>query len=77
MKRLLSLLLTVVMIVALVPLGTVNASGQVPVITVDDVIAAPGSTVEVNVTIANNPGIISAMLDVTFGADLLLTGAIF
>ena len=77
-RRAISALLVLVMIVSLLPVsvfatdseGTSNAT-----ISVESVSAAPGSTVQVAVSIKDNPGILGARLTFTFDDGLTLVGA--
>lgn len=77
-KRVSSLLLALVLLVSLLPLGTLSAKAaesNAPTISVESVEAFPGSTVTVNVDIKNNPGILGAKLTLSYGEGLTLTAA--
>lgn len=77
-KRVSSLLLALVLLVSLLPLGTLSAKAaesNAPTISVESVEAFPGSTVTVNVDIKNNPGILGAKLTLSYGEELTLTAA--
>lgn len=77
-KRVSSLLLALVLLVSLLPLGTLSAKAaesNAPTISVESVEAFPGSTVTVNVDIKNNPGILGAKLTLSYGEGLTLTEA--
>lgn len=66
-KRLISLLLAVILIVSMVPVNSVSAvQGEPAVITVEGTYAAAGATVNVDITIKNNPGILAMSLKLTF-----------
>ena len=66
-KRLFALLLAVVLIVSLIPHNILNAAEpKVTVITVEDSTAMAGSTVRVNITITDNPGILAMTLKLNF-----------
>lgn len=77
-RRAISALLVLVMIVSLLPVsafaagseGTGNAT-----ISVESVSAAPGATVDVQISIKDNPGILGARLSVAFDDGLTLVGA--
>ena len=77
-RRAISALLVLVMIVSLLPVsafaagseGTGNAT-----ISVESVSAAPGSTVQVAVSIKDNPGILGARLSIEFDDGLTLISA--
>ena len=77
-KRVSSLLLALVLLVSLLPLGTLSAKAaesNAPTISVESVEALPGSTVTVNVDIKNNPGILGGKLTLSYGEGLTLTAA--
>jgi uncharacterized repeat protein (TIGR02543 family) len=77
-NRIISALLTLVMLLTLIPVGMISTSAASPraTITVDSVSALPGSTVEVNVEIKNNPGILGTTLKLSYGEGLTLTNAV-
>jgi len=79
-KKILSLLLALVFVVTAFPLGAVaafaaEASTDATVVSVESASALGGSTVDVNVTIKNNPGILAASLTFTYSEGLTLTAA--
>ena len=77
-KRVSSLLLALVLLVSLLPLGTLSAKAaesNAPTISVESVEAFPGSTITVNVNVKNNPGILGAKLTLSYGEGLTLTAA--
>ncbi len=73
-KRLISYVLIFAILIT-TALPTLSFAQTTPVITVESVVDAPGSQVEVGVSIENNPGILGATLGLTFGDGLTLTGA--
>lgn len=77
-KRVSSLLLALVLLVSLLPLGTLSAKAaesNASTISVESVEAFPGSTITVNVNVKNNPGILGAKLTLSYGEGLTLTAA--
>ncbi len=68
MKKLLALCLTVMLVVAMVP--AVSAA-DAATISVNNVEAAAGETVDVVVSLANNPGIVSMRIEVAYDANVL------
>ncbi len=64
MKKLISLLLSVLMILSIVPIGAVAATNAI--ITVQSTYAKSGATVDVAVSITNNPGILGMTLEVEY-----------
>lgn len=73
-KRFISLCMALVFVLGVLPQG-VLAAGSTPTISMDSVTAIPGDTVEMNVSIADNPGILGATLTVSFQEGLTLTKA--
>ena len=77
-KRIVSILLIVAMVISLIPstiLGVFATSTSQPIISVENVWAAAGSLVEVNVEISDNPGIYGATLTVSWAEGLALVDA--
>lgn len=77
-KRILSILLTLAIVISFIPQTVipVNAADAADgTISVESVTGMPGSSVDVNISIANNPGILGATLTLEFGAGLTLTKA--
>ena len=76
-KKILSLLLAIVLVVTIVPSGMVSALITVdftdPTIYIDSKNALRGSTVDVNVNLANNPGIAGARIQISYDPKLTLT----
>ena len=73
-KRILSILLAMVLMITSVPALPVEAAenGETTTITVESIGAKPGSLVDVDVTIENNPGILGAVLKLTYDKALTL-----
>ena len=76
MKKVLSILLTVVMIIAVPSICLLAVTGNRTEFKVQSVSAEAGSSVEVNVTINNNPGVLGAVMRVEYDSALTLTGAV-
>ncbi len=81
MKKILSLFIALVFVVTAFPLGAIATmaadagSTDAPVISVESVSTFAGKSVNVNVNIKNNPGIISAALTFSYSEGLTLVGA--
>lgn len=77
MKRVLSLLIAVVMLMACIPAQVLaaNTTNTTPTVTIDSPYAAAGQSVDVSVSIKDNVGIYGAILSFTFPTELTLTGA--
>ncbi len=73
-KRIISLLLAVVLIVSMLPgtIASVAATESTAVLTVEEPWANPGGTVDVNLVIAENPGVLGATLVVSWDENLTL-----
>lgn len=73
-KRILSILLAMVLMITSSPVLPVEAAenGETTTITVESIGAKPGSLVDVDVTIENNPGILGAVLKLTYDKALTL-----
>jgi len=74
-KRIISILLAVALTLSVLSVGAAADSSTAPTISVSSVTALPGATVNVNVEIKNNPGILGATLQLTYDSDLTLTDA--
>ena len=80
-NRFAALLLTLVMILTVIPMNAISSIAvsasdfTEPTIFVDSKYSAAGSTVTVDVAIANNPGIAGATLTVAYDQLLTLTAA--
>ena len=71
--KVISLLLAVVMILSMVPVNVFAAAEEsYAALTVDEVCAAPGSTVDINLVLTENPGILGATVKVSWDEDLTL-----
>lgn len=75
-KKLLSFLLALVMIVSIIPCPKASAAAAetTAALTVEGLWANPGDTVDVKVSIAGNPGILGAILTVSWDQTLTLVG---
>lgn len=77
-KRIVSSLLTLVMMLSIftgsLPVNATETNSEVQ-IKLDTIYAKPGTTVEYNVSIENNPGILGAILTLTYDNDLTLISA--
>lgn len=78
-KRLIAILLSIFLFGTSLPVevlaNTVNSSDGNTTISVENVSGLPGSTVNVNVVIENNPGILGGVLTLTYGEGLTLISA--
>lgn len=74
-KRILSLVLVFALLIPYVPAAAATETGMEPTVTVESVYAAAGEDIEVDISIANNPGILGATLKVTYDSALTLTAA--
>lgn len=71
-QRILSILLVLVMLVSMIPMSVMAASDVV--IGMDETWAAAGSSIDVNIFIKGNPGIIGGTLTVSWPEELTLVG---
>ncbi|MBE6741410.1 MAG: hypothetical protein E7570_03815 [Ruminococcaceae bacterium] len=76
-KKLIALLLSILMLVSVLPIGSFSAmaNSEQAAVTVSNVTATPGSTVSVDVKIANNPGILGAVFTLRYDENLTLVNA--
>lgn len=76
-SRILSTFLALIMLLSIISAGMVSTSAATKsaTIKVESVSALPGSTVEVNVEVKDNPGILGATLQLSYGKGLTLTNA--
>ena len=74
-ERILSALLSVMMIFTIITPFSVLAEEDTPTITIQSVSDTAGATVNVDVALANNPGIMGATLKLTYDAGLTLVDA--
>ncbi len=70
MKKLLSLMLSLIMVISLLP-TTMASAYYTPTIVVNSVLGYVGDEVTVEITLENNPGIVSMRLYVAYDADAL------
>ena len=79
-KKIISVILAIVLVVSLCPVNaSINATtteGAGAVFTVETVSGMPGGTVEVDINVADNPGILGATLKVTYDDNLTLVDAL-
>lgn len=75
MKKLISIIMVALMIMSILPMSVFAEELSQPVLTIESAAASPGTTFDVDVNIKNNPGIISAVLRLTFDEGLTLVGA--
>ena len=75
MKKVISLIMVVLMITSILPMSVFAEELNQPVLTIESADVSPGTSFDVNVNIKNNPGIISAVLRLTFDEGLTLVGA--
>ncbi len=73
MKKIVSILLSLLLLFSVIPIGTFAADKAK--LTLETVSAQPGETVEVAVNLENNPGIVSANLKLAFDEGLMLVDA--
>ncbi len=80
MKKLLSMLLAMVLVLSCLPVSSMAAvdTSQLAnaTVMVEDAIAAAGSTVEVNLLVMNNPGIAGARVTISYHNQLELVDAV-
>ncbi len=78
-KRIIAVLLSAVIFFGCMPIAAFNVFADEntdPMIIINDKYAAPGSSVQVDLEIANNPGIAGAKLTLTYDSKLILTDAV-
>ena len=75
-KRILSFILSIILLFTCIP-SSVFAEEEAPVceIIVDSVSAAPGTMVDVNISVKNNPGILGATFNITWDEGLTLVSS--
>lgn len=71
MKSALSMLLTLVMMLAIAQTGVFAAENEPLTISADSKTACPGSTIDVEITLKNNPGVSSIGMDVSYDKKIL------
>ena len=75
LTSLLAILCALLMSISFLNTAAFAAGSGTPVISVDKVEAKPGDTVNVNVRIDNNPGVLGMVLNLSYSSDLTLVGA--
>ena len=75
MKKTVSIFLTILMLLSLLPMAAFAEELNQPKLTVDSVDATPGDTATVNISLKNNPGIVAGQVNVAFDSGLTLIGA--
>lgn len=71
-KKILSLLMALLMMFTVFPTSLIASAANATTVTVESVNAIPGSNVEVNINVKNNPGIMAANFTVTYDEGLTL-----
>lgn len=71
-KKLLSVFLALLMMLTVCPASMIANAANATTVTVESVNAVPGSNVEVNINVKNNPGILAANFTVTYDKGLTL-----
>lgn len=71
-KKLLSVFLALLMMLSVFPASMIANAANATTVTVESVNAVPGSNVEVNINVKNNPGILAANFTVTYDKGLTL-----
>lgn len=71
-KKLLSVFLALLMMLTVFPASMIANAANAANVTVESVNAVPGSNVEVNINVKNNPGILAANFTVTYDKGLTL-----
>lgn len=75
MKRFISCIVVVLMITSILPMSVFAQELNQPKLSIDSTQASPGEVFDVNVTLENNPGIVSANIKIDFDEGLTLVGA--
>ncbi len=77
-KKVLSLLLSLMMVLTILPSTglTALADTDSPTVTVANVTTTPGTTINVDISIKNNPGILGAVFTLSYDERLTLTNAV-
>lgn len=75
MKKTISLIMVVLMVISILPMSIFAEEINQPKLSIDSTQANPGEVFDVSVTLANNPGIVSANIKVEFDEGLTLVGA--
>lgn len=79
-KRIMSTILVLILAFTCVPLSAITAKASTeytePTIIAQSKYATPGSTIDVNIDVKNNPGISGATLSISYDQGLIMTDAI-
>ena len=75
MKRFISCIMVVLMIISILPMSVFAEELNQPKLIIDSTQASPGEVFDVNVTLENNPGIVSVNIKIDFDEGLTLVGA--
>ena len=75
MKKVISLILVVLLLMSSLPMTIFAEELNQPILTIESADVSPGTSFDVNVTLKNNPGIVSANLRLAFDEGLTLVGA--
>lgn len=75
MKKSLAIILTMMMLLSILPMSVFAEGVNATKLIVDSADAFPGDTFNVDVKVQNNPGIVSANINVAFDENLTLVGA--
>ncbi len=75
MKRFISCIMVVLMITSILPMAVFAEGINQPKLSIDSTQASPGEVFDVNLTLENNPGIVSANIKIDFDEGLTLVGA--
>ena len=76
-KQATAFIITLIMLLNIFPISIFSLATNAMSLTVSTVSGAAGETVEVDVTVANNPGIASLKFDIAYSEDLILEGIEF
>ena len=74
-KKIVSICLTILMLITMLPMATLAAEINSPSLSVDSADATPGDSITVSIKLKNNPGIVAGQVNVAFDSGLTLTGA--
>ena len=70
MKKLIAILLSALMLCALIPFATVAAADEPTIVASTVEVADAGDEIEVEVSLMNNPGVISAMVEIEYDPNV-------
>ena len=74
-KKIVSICITILMLITMLPMATFAAEINAPSLSVDSADATPGDSITVSIKLKNNPGIVAGQVNVAFDSGLTLTGA--